>query len=390
MARRYRYSRRDFLGAMGSTSLLTLGGPVLPRAAAWAAPLSPPARFAYIASDSDREQAIHVFRCEGRATWSLVHSVATDAPSSIAVSQDRQTLFVANRVRRYQNRPSGSVESYGIDQRTGELKMISRRPLALSAVEPEHIAVSPDGRFLVVCATAGGAYNLLPILTGGSLGNVTILRKETGSSVRAGWQDSAHPQQVTFDGHGRLLSSDLGADRLNVFEIREQELVVSHRHASHPGSGPSSIKFHPGLSVLFAGGALDATVTAQAYDEAHGRFRARTAVARAIPASEGAQLHAMTVHPSGTFVVASWSRAGQHGMSSWRFEPDTFSFVPGQTILSPGTIKALQFTREGDRLIAADSSRGTVRAFDFAQVSGELNLKTEVAFCHSPRAMLLT
>ena len=31
------------------------------------------------------------------------------------------------------------------------------------------------------------------------------MRKETGSSIRAGWQDSARPQQVTFDGHGRLI-----------------------------------------------------------------------------------------------------------------------------------------------------------------------------------------
>src|SRR5690348_11251867 len=98
MARRYRYSRRDFLGAMGSSSLVVLGGPLLPRAAAWAAPSLPAARFAYIASDSGPKQAIHVFQCEGPAGWSLVQSVPSDAPSSIAVSQDRQTLFVANRV----------------------------------------------------------------------------------------------------------------------------------------------------------------------------------------------------------------------------------------------------------------------------------------------------
>src|SRR5881275_1860180 len=190
MARRYGYSRRDFLGAMGSSSLIGLGGPLLPRAAAWAAPSLPEVRFAYVASDANPEQAIHVFRSEGQGTWRLVQSVATRAPSSIAISHEGETLFVANRVRRYQNRPCGSVESYSMDQRTGKLKIISRRALALSAVEPEHVTVSPDGRFLVVCATAGGAYNLLPILPGGSLGNVAILRKETGSSIRAGWQDS--------------------------------------------------------------------------------------------------------------------------------------------------------------------------------------------------------
>jgi 6-phosphogluconolactonase (cycloisomerase 2 family) len=375
---------------MGSSSMIGLAGPLLPRVAAWGAASSPVIRFAYLASDADPKAAIHVFRVPADGAWTLVQSVATRAPSSLAVSHDGGTLFVANRVRRHQNRPAGSVESYRIDRRTGKLEIISRRSLALSAVEPEHVAVSPDGKYLVVCATGGGAYNLLPIHADSSLGNVAILRKETGASVNPEWQSSSSPQQVTFDRSGRVICSDLGADRFNVFEIQKNELVVMQRHPSEAGSGPSAIQFHPGLAVLFAGGALDGRVTAHAYDEAHGKLLARKAVARVVPKFTGARLHTIAVHPSGNFVVASCSNAERHALSTWRFDSDIFSFAPTQTIQTRGAIKALQFTRGGDQLIVANTTGGVISALDFVQASEELQWNASLTHCEAPTAISLT
>jgi 6-phosphogluconolactonase (cycloisomerase 2 family) len=375
---------------MGSSSMIGLAGRLLPRVAEWAAASSPVVRFAYVASDADSKAAIHVFRVPADGAWTLVQSVATRAPSSLAVSHDGGTLFVANRVRRHQSRPAGSVESYRIGRRTGKLEITSRRSLALSAVEPEHVAVSPDGKYLVVCATGGGAYNLLPIHADGSLGNVAILRKETGASVNPKWQSSSRPQQVTFDRGGRVISSDLGADRFNVFEIQISELVVRHRHPSEAGSGPSAIQFHPGLPVLFAGGTLDGTVTAHAYDEAHGRLLVEKAVAQAIPQLTDARLHTIAVHPSGNFVIAGWSSAGHHGISAWHFNSDAFSLAPTQVIRSNGAIKILQFTSGGDRLIAANMTDGVISVLNFAQASGELEWSTDLTRCDTPSAIALT
>jgi 6-phosphogluconolactonase (cycloisomerase 2 family) len=345
-------------------------------------------RFAYVASDADNG-AIHVFRVAAHGAWTPVQSVATRVPSSLAVSNDGDTLFVANRVSRYQSRPAGSAESYRIDRRTGKLEIISRRALALSAMSPEYIAVSPDGKFLVVCATAGGAYNLLPIRPDGSLGNVAILRKETGSSVDTEWQSSSRPQQVAFDQRGRMISSDLGADRFTVFDIQKDELVVMERHPSEAGSGPSAIQFNPGVSVLFAGGALDGTVIAHAYDEKNGKLLAMKAVARAITPSRGARLHTIAVHSSGNFVLASWSNAERDGISVWRFDDDTFSFSLTHTAQTQGAIKALQFTRGDDRLIASNTTGGVVSAFDFVQASGELQRNADLARCERPSAISL-
>lgn len=388
MASKSVYSRRSFVGVMGGSSMIGLAGPLLPRVAGWAAVSSPVVRFAYVASDADNG-AIHVFRVPARGAWTPVQSVASRVPSSLAVSNDGDTLFVANRVSRYQGRPAGSVESYRIDRGTGKIEIISRRALALSAVEPEHITVSPDGKLLVVCATGGGAYNLLPIRADGSLGNVAILRKETGSGVHAEWQSSSRPQQVTFDQRGRMISSDLGADRFNVFEIQKTELVVMQRHPSEAGSGPSAIQFHPAVSVLFAGGALDGTVIVHAYDETNGKLLARKAVAQVVPPSPSARLNTVAVHPSGNFVVASWSNAERDGISAWHFDHGTFSFTPTQRFQTQGAIKALQFTRGGDRLIAANTTGGVISALDFVQPSGELKWSADLTRCKSPSAISL-
>jgi 6-phosphogluconolactonase (cycloisomerase 2 family) len=142
--------------------------------------------------------------------------------------------------------------------------------------------------------------------------------------------------------------------------------------------------------VLFAGGALDGTVIAHAYDEANGKLLARKAVARAITPSPGARLHTIAVHSSGNFVVASWSNAERDGISVWHFDDDTFSFSLIHTARTQGAIKALQFTRGDDRLIAANTTGGVVYAFDFVQASGELQRNADLARCERPSAISLT
>lgn len=386
MAPKSVYSRRRFVGVMGGGSMLSLAGPLLHPIAAWAATPSPLIRFAYVACTGDSRGAIDVFRVPARGAWKPVQSVVSRAPSSLAITNNGRTLFVANRVNQYLNRPAGSVESYRIDQLTGKLQLLSRRSLALSAVNPEHVAVSPDGRFLVVCASGGGAYNLLPIRADGSLGEVAVLRKETGSSLDAMLQSSSRPQQVVFDERGRIVASDLGADRLSVFEIQEDELVVIGRHSTRAGRGPSAMQLHPGLSVLFVAGALDGTVAAHPYDQTRGTLLDRTAVSRAAPLIPAARVSTLAVHPSGEFVAAAWSSGERHGISTLRFDRSTFLFAPAQPVETTGAIASLQFTNGGDRLIAANSKSGVVSAFD-VDASGRLQRNAELARCKGPRAI---
>jgi 6-phosphogluconolactonase len=389
MSRRYAYSRRGFLGVIGSSSLLRLAGPFLPRTSAWALPAANDVRFAYVASDAQDAGGIHVFRVNGPA-WKLVQSVTSESPSSLALSADQTTLFVANRRRNYQGRPTASVEAYRIDRRSGNLHLLSRRPLALSAIGPEHVAVSPNGKYLAVSVTAGGAYNLLPIDHEGKLGSVTILRKEIGASIHPEWQRSAKPQQVIFDGRGRLISSDLGCDRINVFQLDGDSLIALERNSVEPGSGPAAIELNPQGSTLFVGGALDGTITAYVYDEANGRILTSMASVKTFSRPTDSRLHALAIHPSGELVMAAWSDQRSHNVSSWRFNRKDGSFETGSTLKVQGATKVLRFFPTGDSLVAVDATNGVISLLGCDEASGNLGSIAQLASAQSPSAICFT
>lgn len=389
MYRKYGYSRRGFLGVVGSSSLLGLAAPFLPKTSAWALPSANDVRFAYVASDAENAGSIHVFRVN-EPDWKLVQSVASESPSSLALASDQTTLFVANRRCNYQGRPTASVEAYRIDRHSGNLRLLSRQPLALSAIGPEHVAVSPDGKYLAVSVTAGGAYNLLPIDHEGRLGSVIILRKEIGAGIHPEWQQSAKPQQVTFDGQGRLISSDLGCDRINVLRLDGDSLIAMQRHSVEPGSGPASIELNPQHSALFVGGALDGTITAYAYDEASGRILPRLASAKAFSRSTEGRLHALAIHPSGELVIAAWSDQRSHGVSSWRFNRKDASFETGDALQVSGATKVLRFFPAGNSLVAADATNGVISSLLFDEASGNLAWMAQLASAQSPSAICFT
>lgn len=389
MSENYGYSRRSFLGVIGSSSLFGLAAPFLPQTPAWALSAANDVRFAYVASDAQDGGAIHVFKVIG-PDWKLVQSVASDSAASLALSTDQTTLFVANRRRSYQGQPTASVEAYRIDQRSGNLRLLSRRPLALSAIGPEHVAAFPNGMYLVVSVTAGGAYNLLPIDREGKLGSVTVLRKETGASIHPEWQRSAKPQQVTFDGQGRLISSDLGCDRINVLQFDGDSLIPMQRKNVEPGSGPAAIELNPQVSVLFVGGALDGTITAYPYEESTGQILNPAARVKTFSHPTNGRLHALAIHPSGELVMAAWSDGRSHNVSSWRFKPRSASFEPGTTITVKGATKVLRFLRGGNSLVAIDATSGVIFSLHFDKASGDLGSMAQLASTQSPSAICFT
>jgi 6-phosphogluconolactonase len=389
MSRRCAYTRRGFLGVIGSSSLLGLAEPFLSKHYSGALSPASDVRFAYVASDAEDAGRIHVFRANGSA-WKLVQSVASESPSSLALSADQTTLFVANRRRYYQGRPTASVEAYRIDRCSGDLRLLSRRSLALSAIGPEHVAVSPDGKYLAVSATAGGAYNLLPIDHEGKLGGVTILHKETGASIHPEWQLSAKPQQIVFDGQGRLISSDLGCDRINVFQLDGDSLIAMQRTSVEPGSGPAAIELSSKSSALFVGGALDGRISAYTYDEANGRILKLMGSAKAFSRSTAGRLHAIAIHPSGELVIVAWSDQISHSVTSWRFNRKDGSFETGGTLKVQGATKVLRFFPDGDSLVAVDATNGVISSLRFDEASGELGSISKLTSAQSSSAICFT
>jgi 6-phosphogluconolactonase len=152
----------------------------------------------------------------------LIQRVASGQPSFLTVDHARNLLFAVNEIDEYEGLPTGSVESYAVAPESGLIELLSRRPLALSAIRPRHLAISPDGKYMVVAVYGGGAYNVLAIEADGKIGALVHVFKEIGLGA------SAHPHSVVFHPSGQfVVGTDLGCDRNSVFAFDNGRLSRS-------------------------------------------------------------------------------------------------------------------------------------------------------------------
>jgi 6-phosphogluconolactonase len=195
------------------------------------------AKFEY-AGATDR---IEVYRRQG-AHRAKIQTVISANPSFLALDKVRQRLFAVNEIDEFGGLPRGSVESYAVAPDTGLLTLISRQPLSLSATKPKGLAISPDGRFMLVAVFGGGAYNLLPLDANGKIGRVTQVLKEIGCGPDRSMQATAHPHSVVFHPSGKFVAAtDFGCDRINVFSIKAGRMTKIQEIAAPAGSGPAEV-----------------------------------------------------------------------------------------------------------------------------------------------------
>lgn len=192
-------------------------------------------------------------------------------PSFLAVHPSQRFLYAINEIDVYEGRATGTAEAYAIDPRDGRLTLLNRQPLSLSGTIPAHAAVSPDGHHLAVALYGGGAYNVLPIGADGRLGTVSGIFKDTGSGPDTERQEAPHAHMVLFDPTGqRVLGTDLGTDRINVFALENGQLAPRDRAQLKPGSGPRHLALHPSGKLLYVINELDGTVACHGYDPPRG------------------------------------------------------------------------------------------------------------------------
>src|SRR5215468_7343000 len=121
--------------------------------------------FAYVGSFTTekrkaRGRGISVYRVDpSSGAWTLVH--ANDAvanPGFLALDRRQRFLYAAHG-------DSGEVSSYAIDKASGRVELLNRQPTG--GDNSPHVAVDPDGRFVVLANGPGIA--VYPIGEDGSL-----------------------------------------------------------------------------------------------------------------------------------------------------------------------------------------------------------------------------
>lgn len=407
----HRPQRRTVMQWIGGTSALGALTPWLPAnaqtpdaAATSRSTLTP--RFAYVGTyTSDApggtaggpaSKGIYVLAINDGA-WTQVQAVPSANPSFLAVHPSQRFLYAINEIDTYQGLPTGTAEAYAIDERSGRLTLINRQPLSLSGVIPAHLAVSPDGRALVVALYGGGAYNVLPIGADGKLGKVSSIEKETGSGPDTERQESPHPHMVQFDASGqRVLATDLGSDRINVFTLTDGKLALVGRTATQPGSGPRHLALHPSQRFLYLVNELDATVACFGYDAASGLIDGQRQRISTVPQDFTGQKNsaALVMHPSGQFLYASNRRLkSEHpladSIAAFRVDATSGTLTPLQH-WSEGLRfpRALAMAPSGSHLYALSQKGDAILRLRIDPANGKLDQPVQVAQVPTPACLV--
>jgi 6-phosphogluconolactonase len=384
MKDRSRWSRREFVQMVGSSLGAVSFGVPLP-AHATRANGRVAARFVYVGfgGEGATGQGITAFDVRGER-WRPTGVVASAAPSSLALDPSERFLYAVNELHEYEGLPSGTVEAYAIDGTDGSLTLVNRQKLSLSATAPRHAAVSPDGRALVVAVHGGGAYNVLPLGEDGSVGPVSGILKETGSGPDEE-QRSAHPQMVVFDNAGRVVSADLGSDRLSVLKLDAARISVTERYAAQPGDGPRQIAIHPDGRLLFVANELNASITCYGYDMEKGRVVGRLGqVGTGSGASTGGVV--MAVDPAGEFLYTA-HRRGSNGVSMWRIARTTGGLQRLQVVDEDGPrLHEMAMTADGKSLLGVSREDGGV--FGWRVHNGQIGRGTQLTSLAAPMSLV--
>ncbi|MDQ0041871.1 lactonase family protein [Variovorax boronicumulans] len=403
-------NRRAVMQWIGGASALGALTPLVPAGAqtpettssSAAASTAPAPRFAYIGTytfdapggtaGGPASKGIYVLAMRDSG-WTPVQTVASANPSFLAVHPSRRFLYAINEIDTYQGLPTGTAEAYAIDANDGRLTLLNRQPLSLSGVIPAHLAVSPDGRALAVALYGGGAYNVLPIEADGRLGKVSGIEKETGSGPDTERQESPHPHMVLFDASGqRVLGTDLGTDRINVFTLADGKLSVLGRTSVAPGSGPRHLALHPSQRFLYLVNELDATVASFSYDAASGKVGEQRQRVSTLPDGYSGQKSAaaLVMHPSGQFLYATNRRLkSEHPMAdsiaAFRIDASNGALTPLQH-WSEGLRfpRALAMAPGGSHLYALNQKGDTILRLRINPASGKLDQPVQVAQVPTP------
>ncbi len=232
-------------------------------------------------------------------------------PSWVLVEPTGQFLYAASEV------DEGVVYSYSIAAETLELTLIGRQ--LTGGAHPCHLAVSADGRVLVVANYVGGSVAVLAVGADGTLGAAQVVQYD-GSGPDAVRQAAPHPHGVAFDTSGRLWVADLGLDRLTMYQVGAGGINVASARATQAkaGSGPRYMVFHPTLSRLYVVGELDSTI--MAYDlGGDGILKpTETLSTRAAGAQGENRAGAISMHSSGKFLYVT--NRGDESVASYRID----------------------------------------------------------------------
>lgn len=258
-------------------------------------------------------------------------------PSFLAIHPTGRWIYAVGEMANFQGKKQGAVSALAV-QPDGTLQQLNQQPSG--GTGPCHLAVDPQGRYVVVANYGSGSVASLPIDSQGRLREPVSIIQHSGSSVHPQRQQGPHAHSVTFDTSGRLVvAADLGLDQLLLYRL---DLDTGKLSAHEPawvqvaaGSGPRHFAFHPTGRFAYVINELASTITAFTYQPDRGRLEPVQTVSTLPETFTGSNTTAeVQVHPSGRFLYGS--NRGHDSLAIFAVDQATGKLTPKGHVSSQG------------------------------------------------------
>jgi len=311
-------------------------------------------------------RGIHLFEVD-RVTGALKAQGVVESgtsPSCLAVNSAGTRMYSANETDKLDDGKSGSISSYAIDRKTGQLTLLNS--VSSGGAGPTYLSIHPSGKFILVANYFGGSVAVLPVLPDGKLGPASDIKKDTGTvgpkmatsappgSFAISGHDVPHAHMIEADPSGRfVLSTDLGLDQILSWRFDHDSGVLTPSDPPSislpPGDGPRHFAFHPNGRWFYSLQEEGPTIVLFDFDVAQGRLAPRQTISSLPPGFAGSSFSSeIVVSHDGRFLYAgnrlhdsiSYFSIGDNGTLTFVDEewtrgdyPRSFNFDPTGTFL---------------------------------------------------------
>lgn len=221
-------------------------------------------------------------------------------PSFLAINrQDKRLVAVSEN-----DGSKANVFSYRIDPKSRALTLLD----SVSTGGHASCYVSlVDDNLVAIANYVSGDVSFIPFTNKGSFEAPITTFKHSGTGPVTDRQEAPHAHSILPDPNGSYIySADLGADKVMVYELVENEVRAAGTIMITPGAGPRHLAFSPCGHQMALLNELNHTVVTFSRDE-KGAFTNQTATVPLVTDTLHAEIKSADIHysPDGNFLYAS-------------------------------------------------------------------------------------
>jgi 6-phosphogluconolactonase len=310
-------------------------------------------------------------------------------PSLLAISPDRQALYVGHRVR-------PEISSFRIDPGTGGLTKIGT---VAPQGAPAFLATDRSGRYLLSAYYQNGHVAVHPIGSDGAVGSPPIEWLETATGAHAMQTDLSN--QFAFVPHIASLNDNVleppkGIDGPNViyqfrFDEHTGHLTPNAPLRVEPETrlGPRHFCFHPTQAVVYFSDEQGGSVTGYRLDASTGTLSAFQTITTLPEGYTGRNTCSqIQLSPSGNFLYVP--NRGHNSIAGFSVDAASGRLTAIGHVSTEAVPSAFSLDPEGHFVFAAGTASGRLASYRIHQETGGLTPLETYAVGNRPAWVLIT